>query len=311
MYTVTATQLDNPVWLAGEDPDALTAVVAWHRTGFRNTAFTVTDEALSNALRAAGRQLTAATEQRDCEIAAVQAANRASRLTRAITEAPPEPEPPRITIDDPDAVARWLVAHVGRYQLTVGRWWWYEGTKDGEDAVSPERMVYAELDGWANVQDRCARWVVYRRLLDHAAAHPADAGRTRTLALAVLTGVNVPGLLQDELEDGWRNWYLKPPEPARPEAATDEDEGEEAPDVAEPRTEATPGRRPLTDAKLDERIERRCRTFWKEHQRGPQTQEELSNSVRGARAERILARIKVLHAEGVLVYTEKGYRVDE
>ena len=62
----------------------------------------------------------------------------AQAVERAVSGEAPAPVPsviePRSLID-PDAVARWLVAHEGSYTLTVG-WWRWKEARDWNDKVT-------------------------------------------------------------------------------------------------------------------------------------------------------------------------------
>jgi len=341
--------LADPVQRAGEDPASLRAVVAWHRHGTRLQLIRMEiDPGVLVPLRTAGQALDAEIAERTNSMATAEAANRATRYTRTVSGETPLFVPEPITVEqfrNPDAVARWLVAHAGQYQLAVGRV--FEHAVEWEGEVIGKKPAFVALDGWGapahtwgivfgealgtlaadgnrwgwqqtyavpdgSIQTRCARWVLAGRIEAEAAADRTQGDALRSLVLDVLTKPRgmLPLPLQDELTDEEARWTLAP---AGGPGSVNLDTERQATDgrSAEPKTVAKPGRRPLTDTKLDERIERRCRTFWREHQRGPATVEELSNKVRGARADRILARIKTLLAEGVLIVTEKGIKVDE
>jgi len=292
----------DPARLHGEDAPSLRTVVAWQRLT-PDVALTVTDKAARAALTAAGVELARDLAANAAAIRDAEGKFHTERLLRLVRGEPPVAIPALLDITglmDLEAVARWLVFHEGGYTLTVGRWVTLE-ERDAQGAVVETSRVLQRTIGLGGLEAACERWATWRRFAAQAVTHPSEADRLQAAGFAVLRSDPQYRELVDEQRG---QWSFVPAD----EAAGSEERSKEQ----DPRTVATPGPRPLTDAKLDERIERRTRHFWNEHQRGPATREELSNTGRwGARDARVLERIKVMLAEGVLVETERGLKVDE
>ncbi|HZH42415.1 MAG TPA: hypothetical protein VFD85_15480 [Gemmatimonadales bacterium] len=281
------------------DPVSLRAVVAWSRS-MPDVKLQQISAAAYKPLKVEGDRLTLQIKTREEEIARAEAQFAAERLLRLATGQPPFQIPAPIDISlfvDADSVARWLVFHAGRYTLTVGRWQTVEDRDQNTNHVLNTSRVLRQPIGWRDIEQRCERWATWQRFAAAVADHPAEAERLSAAGIDVLRDdVQYRELIAEQ--DG--RWSFKPSDPG----------GRTPFKETEPRTVATRGPRVLTDEKLDERIEQRVRRFWTHHQRGPATEEELAQNIRGARRTRILGRIKALLDNGTLIEMGKGIRVD-
>ena len=225
--TTLAADLQGPSWRNGEDAMSLRALVVWSRLNSQTIKFNVTDPALFAALRAAGQELNKEIDARESEISKLEAANKASRIARATSGEASQPVPSRIDIRtflDPDAVARWLSAHRGAFELLVGKWQ-YEDLF--EDAVKiGSRLRLYPSDGWDVIRERWARWQVCAQI---EREQPEQNEGTRSLILDILleSPQALPRPLQEELADAVAALALAP---RKPDSEEDADDDEAAPD---------------------------------------------------------------------------------
>jgi hypothetical protein len=296
--TARREQAERDRWavIVTDTGDPARALVAWLRT-MPDVRLKIRDAATLAALQAAGTQLTADVAARQREIAIATAQFQAERLVRLATGQPAVaiPEPLDVAaLWSTDDVARWLVVHAGTYTLDVGRWVNYEKrAEDGTVTETVRRLVRPA--GWLEIERACERWATWHRIMADVATHPAEAERLQRLGLDVLRGDPQYEELVSEEHGAWSF------EPEDSEA-----DGSDAP----PATVAKPGPRPLAEDELDDRIVTRAGVFFRTFKRWPATNEELANYVRGARRERVVARIKVLLMEGRLVARDGGVAAD-
>jgi hypothetical protein len=293
---VLVDRVTDRAWVHGEDPASLRAVAAWRRT-MAGVAFRVADGPARDALGTAARALDVEVAERATAIGAAQRHAQAEPpILRQARGLPPVAIPAPFDVGtavDPDAVGRWLVAHVGTYTLTVGA----HADVERPDGEGTRRVLQRPAE-WAPIVERCARWAVYARIAALATANPDAAPVLREKAIRALVAPwldreawlhREPGdaALIAELDAERPRWEFAPADEPTPDAA-------EAP---EPRTEAQGGRRKALDPeRLRDRVRRSVRRFHREHKRGP-SKKEIRDNVTG-RDETIIATIDEMVADG-------------
>jgi hypothetical protein len=293
----------DPVRRMGEDSASLRSVVAWHRQQQPNIVFEVQDEALAAALEEAAETWQDELDEYAAQCRAVKEANR-DPLREARGD-PPVPVPPTPLEPNPDDVARWLVAHAGRYTLELGIWWVNDQRAD-DGTVVGRYLTYQEIGGWVPYQRRCAAWAVWMRLMTAAEASPDGEALRAHAVKALLDWKHLPPALYEQVRDEYSGatWTFKAPRPPEPEVRRTETSRQE-PQRA--RRAAT-----LSDGELRAAILQAVRMLKTRHRQWP-SKNAIRENVTGSH-ERIITAIDALVMEGDLMPPDEehsGYWLDE
>jgi len=210
--------LANDVQRRGEDAVSVRAVAAWWMVNRPTVTLTINEPATRDVLLAAYQGLQDEVTANQVAIRAALAQNKEERVLRERRGEPAVAIPPEVNVAayiGAGNVARWLVAHRGQYELTVGRWetkWDYD--EDGDRIKDSDRAELTEPPkSWTAIRARVVRWELYDR---YKTVDP-------TLAFDILANKHDGAAVRVELTECEARWDAA----VRPRRYADQDEAAE------------------------------------------------------------------------------------